>query len=313
MNWIEAKSLQQLYLNGKVRKNKTIAESAEIRFLLNSLDKVFESHDMLYASDNYNTYYEATYLADFVEYDSFLKQLGLAKPQMRFELQDIAILMRMYKGRMDGTLEYLRDQVVSANESLKGVSLMFFRHEKYLLSRPGLVDAVKKMLDVKDFANEKDKQYVYRLECHNPRVIVLCENLDFLTKPNKPRQYNIELWYAGGKNIRKLEYSNPRGLPIYYSCDWDYDGLLIYSWVKEIIPSIKLLYPNGTPKSIEDTDHGSLWHNSVSKEFLSGLPATIFTEGQRELINNLISANAWIIEESNDILTMLKKDNFLNS
>ncbi|MDX8554440.1 hypothetical protein MK851_12510 [Tenacibaculum sp. 1B UA] len=39
----------------------------------------------------------------------------------------------------------------------------------------------------------------------------------------------MELWYAGGKNVKKMDYGDTRGLPVYYSCDWDYDGLFIIS------------------------------------------------------------------------------------
>ena len=44
-------------------------------------------------------------------------------------------------------------------------------------------------------------------------------------------------------NIDKLKFTDNRGLPIYYSADWDYDGLLIFNMIKKIIPNIKLLYP----------------------------------------------------------------------
>jgi hypothetical protein len=51
------------------------------------------------------------------------------------------------------------------------------------------------------------------------------------------------------KNVNKLKFSNSKGLPIYYSCDWDYDGLfIIYPLVKEIETDIRLLTPNGSPK-----------------------------------------------------------------
>jgi hypothetical protein len=147
--------------------------------------------------------------------------------------------------KKEGNLDELRQQIIASNETLRGVSLMFFKNEKYLDNKDSLIKALKTVLEVELFANEKDQQYIYKLECHNPKLIVLCENLDFLKKPVKPREYGIELWYAGGKNVEKLKYADTRGLPIFYSCDWDYDGLfIIYPLVKEKIPSINLLTPN---------------------------------------------------------------------
>jgi hypothetical protein len=125
-----------------------------------------------------------------------------------------------------------------------------------------------------------------------------------LTKPNKPRKHHIELWYAGGKNVAKLQYSQTRDLPIYYSCDWDYDGLfIIYPLVKQKIPNIKLLMPNGSPKGIIETEHKSLWQNKTKRDELTN--SNIFTAQELALINPLIARDQWIIEESNDLLTML--------
>jgi len=72
------------------------------------------------------------------------------------------------------------------------------------------------------------------------------------------RSHHIELWYAGGRNVDKLKYVGNREIPIYYLCDWDYDELDIYKSVKEKIPHIELLTPNGNPKGIVETEHKSL-------------------------------------------------------
>ncbi|RZK26893.1 MAG: hypothetical protein EOO43_01415 [Flavobacterium sp.] len=190
---------------------------------------------------------------------------------------------------------------------------MFFKNEKYLLGKPSLIDALKQILQVEHFSIEKDQQYIYKLECQNPRAIVLCENLDFLTKPNKPRQYGIELWYAGGKNIQKLNYSNTRGLPIFYSCDWDYDGLYIHSLIKSILVDIQLLTPNGQPKSIQQTEHKSFWRNVHDPSILSQIDASHFNSEQQELLKDLITNNQWIIEESNDLIQMLDIAHLFNA
>lgn len=184
---------------------------------------------------------------------------------------------------------------------------MFFKNEKYLDNKDSLIKALKTVLEVEQFANEKDQQYIYKLECYNPKLIVLCENLDFLKKPVKPREYGIELWYAGGKNVEKLKYADTRGLPIFYSCDWDYDGLfVIYPLVKEKIPAIELLIPNGLPRSIKETEHDSKWsHKIPTMEHL--FPS----KGHLQIIADLIKEDQWIIEESNHLIEILQKLNQL--
>lgn len=301
MNWIEHRALYDLYKIGKVKINKTITESSEIGFMFNTLHLMEQNGNYLVSTDGFNTVYERKFKINYLEYLQFLKDCSILKPQTRFDEKDIRILMSI-KAKMDnGDLAELREQIIAFDESLKGVSLMFFRNEKYLLDKPGLVDALKTILQVAAFSNEKDQQYIYRLDVINPVSIVLCENLDFLTKPNKPRRYKIELWYAGGKNVNKLEYADHRNLPVYYSCDWDYDGLfIIYPLVRTFIPGIQLLNPTGPHKSIKETEHLSFWPAQFPADM-----ELLFTPAQRERINLLMTEDCWIIEESNDLITML--------
>ncbi|OJW17281.1 hypothetical protein [Mucilaginibacter sp. 44-25] len=304
MNWIEHRALYELYATGSVKINKTIEKSAEIIFLNRSLGLLQQKGNNLIAADGFLRVYETKFKDRYLTYRHFLQTQELLKLQTRFEENDIQILMNINDRMLSGELSELRQQIIDYDESLRGVSLMFFKNEKYLLDKPSLIDALKKMLNVEAFSNEKDQQYMYRLECDEPQRIVLCENLDFLTKPNKPRKHHIELWYAGGKNVAKLHYAKDRDLPIYYSCDWDYDGLfIIYPLVKQKIPNITLLLPNGMPKSISETEHRSLWQNKTKRDELADT-GTFNTE-ELSLIDTLISQDQWIIEESNDLVTML--------
>lgn len=303
MNWIELRALNNLYTNGEVKLNDTLAKSGEVNYLINSLSLLDRSHNKLFTLNGFTEIYEKDYLEKYNRYEAFLSDNGLLKPQLRFEENDIKTLMNIQGWKKEGTLEELRKQIIASDESLRGISLMFFKNEKYLDNKPSLIDALKQILEVEHFANEKDQQYIYKLECYNPKAIVLCENLDFLTKPNKPRQYGIELWYAGGKNVSKLDYADTRGLPIYYSCDWDYDGLfIIYPLVKEKIPTIRLLTPNGAPRGIEETEHNSKWDNVKVKNIDS-----LLTFKQLDIMNELIKRNQWVIEESNNLLNMLNE------
>jgi len=227
------------------------------------------------------------------------------KAQLRFEERDIKVLMELQAGMESGELISIRDEIIAAEETVRGISEMFFRNEKHLEKSKSLIDAVKGILVIPELANDKDQQYIYILKSHQPTRIVLCENLDFLKRPSRPRKHHIELWYAGGKNIDKLNYMVDVALPIFYSCDWDYDGLMIFQAVKQKIPDIRLLYPNSHGKSIVTTEHKSLWRTPEQPELLSGLDPKLFLENEQSLIKRLIIANEWIIEESNDLITMV--------
>jgi hypothetical protein len=308
MNWTVLKTLNNLYHQEAVSINQTLKESGEVAYLIDPLQVVQEQSKYLVAQDGFAAFYEKHYKDNFEKYQHFLSTNNLLKSQTRFEEKDIQTLMKIKTDRDVGDLDQLRAQLIEFDESVRGVSQMFFINDKYLDSRPSLVDALKIILDISHFSNETDQQYMYHLECDGPELIVLCENLDFLTKPNKPRKHHIELWYAGGKNIAKLQYAQNRELPIYYSCDWDYDGLfIIYPLVKEKIPGIQLLTPNAPPKSIIETEHKSAWHNATKWEELA--EKSIFSTQQLALIDQLIIQDQWIIEESNDLLQMLTLHN----
>lgn len=301
MNWIEHRALFELFENGSVALNETLKKSSEIEFMVDSLGVLGKRGKELFTMDGYHELYEKKFRERYDRYSNFLLKNELWKPYSRFEDSDIQILINIKKKMDSGELSSLRQQIIDYDESLKNISLMFFKHEKYLRGKKTLIEALEKILDVTSFSDEKDQQYMYKLECDSPQAIVLCENLDFLTKPNKPRKFGVELWYAGGKNVKKLEYSDIRGLPTYYSCDWDFDGLfVIYPLVKKWLPTIQLLLPNGEPKSIVSTEHKSLWKN-IDPVLIEEL----FSEDEKELILTLINNNSWIIEESNQLMPQI--------
>ncbi len=306
MNWIELKALNKLYIDEEVKLNDTLANSKEVSYLINSLRKLDKTHKKLLALPGFAEIYQRDYLAKYNRYEVFLTETELMKPQLRFEEKDIEILIGIKEDMDNGNLEPLREQIIKNEATVRVVSLMFFKNEKYLLGKEALISAVKTLLHIKELADDKDLQYKYVLECNNPKRIVLCENIDFLKRPTLARANNIELWYVGGKNVTKLDYADTRGLPIYYSCDWDFDGLfIIYPLVKEKAPSIQLLTPNGIPKGILETEHNSKWEDIKDRNINS-----LLTSGQLHVMNELIKLNQWIIEESNDLLNMLKEFSF---
>lgn len=301
MNWIELRALNNLYSKGNVKINDTLAQSGEINYLINSLRILDRTHNNLFVLDGFAEIYEKDYLEKYNRYETFLLDNELLKPQLRFEESDIQILIGIKEDMDNGNLEPLREQIIKNEATVRIVSLMFFKNEKYLLGKEALINAVKSLLDIDELADDKDLQYKYVLECKDPNCIVLCENIDFLKRPTLARANNIELWYAGGKNVTKLDYVDTRGLPIYYSCDWDFDGLfIIYPLVKEKIQTIQLLTPNGVPKGIIKTEHSSKWENIKDKNI-----DFLLTPKQLNLVKELVRKNQWIIEESNDLIKML--------
>lgn len=297
MNWTVLRALNKLYSNGEVSLNDTLTQSGEINYLINSLRILDRSHSKLFVLDGFSEIYEKDYLERYNRYAAFLLENGLLKPQLRFEESDIKILIGIKEDMDTGDLLPLREQIIKKEATVRIVSLMFFKNEKYLLGKDALINSLKTILQIEELADDRDLQYKYVLECTAPKCIVLCENIDFLKRPTLARANNIELWYAGGKNVNKLDYADTRGLPIYYSCDWDYDGLfIIYPLVKNKIPTIQLLTPNGLPKGIEETEHDSRW-NTGGRTI-----DHLLTPDQNDILERLIKNNQWIIEESNDLI-----------
>ena len=310
MNWQSFKSFYELYETGKTKSRPSLVEDSIFKY------HAYQTKELLFAKKeilvknraSFNQTFKNRYLNYYNQCLVLLESIGEATPQCRFEVDDILCLVEMKKQIDNGELEEIRKQIIDSNETRRGVSLMFFKNEKHLDTSEALERAVKNILNIETFADNRDFQYLYVLQCHAPKHIVLCENLYFLKMPDKARKNHVELWYAGGRNIEKLIYTQSRDLPVYYICDWDHDGLDIYASVKEKIPHIQLLTPNGGKKDIVKTEHKSLWRYPETPARLSGLPAELYTGQQQQLIETLISENAWIVEESNDLASLLVLD-----
>ncbi|CAA0257964.1 hypothetical protein [Tenacibaculum maritimum] len=312
MNWVEINALNKLYNYREVKLNKTIDKSPIFK-MHEQAGEIQKLRKKYVASNRFHSVYETKYLNEFNKHIDFLKSKDLLKPQLRFSAESINLLISFDRGMKNGELHKFRADLIEAQESVKGFSLMFFKNEKFLNGQDSLVEAIEKILDIK-LVNNKSQQYLYVLQCYNPKLIILCENGNFLNRDKLPRENNYELWYAGGKNIPKLKYTSEirRGFPIYYSADWDKDGLEIYQLAKEIIPDLKLLYPNGVSRSIEDTEHKSNWLYRDRPELISGLNPKLFSEKEMIKIKELINKNHWITEEGNNLKVMIENSDFKN-
>jgi hypothetical protein len=257
--------------------------------------------------DGYKSYYEKNFLNDFRLYENFLYRIDPDTDGRKVcTLRDIQTLMFIEK-QCNELKKSLTTRRTFSSEIFK------YGGSKYLENHPGLDKLVRKLLGTADFPAEdpKNLQWRFVVDSPNPEKIVLCENLDFLKMPNAARQQNIELWYVGGNNTANIHHISQEKLnkPLFYSCDWDYDGLKIYCRIKDILneksKSILLLYPSNVQSKlpVDSPHHNSKWNHSVD---FSGLDSKYFTAKEIDLIRQLIKKNQWIEEESNDLLEMLK-------
>jgi hypothetical protein len=308
MKWNVLKDMQKLYECGKIKRKPSFITDTYTNHLIYSTKELCALRKEVVIPENstFRQTYEKLYLEKFINYKTFLENNELEKPQTRFEHTDIEQLIDI-KSQMDsGSLTLLREQILRANETVRGISFMFFKNEKYLDDKKALIEAIEKILQVPELPSGKDKQYLYVVPCKSAEAILLCENLYFLRVPERVKNYSIELWFAGGYNINMLENVDTRNLPIYYSCDWDYDGLKIFELVKARVPGIELLFPNANPANIIKSEHNSHWKKAHEPETLSDLNKDLFDIQEKQLIQQLISDNSWIVEESNDIAEMIK-------
>ena len=307
MKWNVLRDMQLLYECGKIKRKPSFVNDSYIAHLIHSTKElcVLRKEIIVPEGSTFRQTYEKLYLDKFISYKTFLEDNDLTKPQTRFEHSDIEQLIDI-KTQMDsGSLKLLREQILKANETVRGISFMFFKNEKYLDDRKSLIEAIQKILQVPELPSGKDKQYLYVVPCKYAKAILLCENLYFLRVPERVKNYDVELWFAGGYNINMLENVDTRNLPIYYLCDWDYDGLKIFDLVKAKVPQIELLLPTANPVSITKSEHNSHWRKTYAPESLSDLNEDLFSIQEKQLIRQLISENSWIVEESNDIAEMI--------
>ena len=300
LKWRHLKALNQIYGQG-FTKNK-IKEHPYINYLVRReiLKPKIGKPEILEKGFNFDEYYLKEHLSNFEQYETFLSKNTILSNQSNYSERDIQTLI---------FIQDQKDQILEDQYSRRKFSAVFFKQDgsKHLDDKAGLEKAVLTILGIDSFPGNdpKDQQYKFVLNCPSPERIVLCENIDFLLMPWIARENNIELWYAGGNNIEKLDHLPEIDLPIYYSCDWDYDGLKIYERIKNKIPEIQLLLPSSIDekKSVNSPNHYSRWKENIS---FSGLNEDQYSNQATELIRELIRSDKWIEEESNDLVKMIE-------
>jgi hypothetical protein len=299
ITWRQLKGLHQLY----VGKQTTIKLMTNV-FVKNILHKrlnILQHKDgnlnIIVKNNGFDAYFQEHLLDQYNYYSEFFENAGIEISAKRTYSQDILeTLILIHKNRKTLRKNLSTPHIFSSN---------FFkdRDSKFLDSKPRLKDDILMILGVEKFPREspKDQQYRLVVDCLDPKYILLCENIDFLKDPFEFRKNHIELWYLGGNNTKKL-YEVPVDkirFPMYYVCDWDFHGLDIYSRIKKIITekdkSISLIIPpNPLLKPIKSGKHYSEWKNGS----LSTLDADAFTDEETQLIEQLITKNKWVEEQT---------------
>lgn len=305
LTWRHLKALDELYRLGY--SGARIIDNPYIKSVLFDQKKILRHKSgnlkVLEATDSFKQFYEQNFKRDFAIYERFLISEGLEHDaRRRYSEDDIQTLI---------FISEQRDELAKQLTTIRTFSSTVFKSQgsKYLENKPGLKAAVCRLLGVKDFPQGDPKILQWRcvVDCLSPKAVVLCENMASLKGSWKARERRIELWYVGGNNIGIIDHIGEEKLnkPLYYACDWDYDGLAIYSRVtaklKQKNFAIKLLMPSELDRamSTRSPHHASFWKVNVP---LSGLNAEIFSIEEKALIEKLIFADQWIEEESQDYL-----------
>lgn len=332
LSWRELKALYKLYIEKPVEKgdknnSKSLRNHPYIILLYKKgyiKDKI--GNDKVYIKEEFNNKFDELYCNEFVNeenkckyelYLEFLQSINVNTSSNNLREYDIIKLMEIKEFWSNQKLIDLKEQIINARENIQGVSKMFFKSTKYISNNPNsksLETAVKSLIGINEFP-ETDKQYLKPFHCknENAKITILCENFYFLKFPHYIEENEIELMYVGGYNVSRLNNLIDVKLPIYYLCDWDYDGLKIYEKAKIIIDNLKnnnfklqLLTPNGKPEKISETEehHSSLWENK--DKFICGLTAQYYNEEQIKLIEYLVKKEEWIEEEGNELGYLIK-------
>ncbi len=298
--WPVLKALNDLY-----EKKRTIAKIQQvdyIRYLMTQTDLIVQkkgNSNVLIAGEGYEEYYEENFQSAFQYYYNFLSQVGI-RPDggKNFTEEDLRTLMIIYESRNE-----LRGKLTNI-EDFSG-KIFDYAGSKYLKFRNSVRNAVLTILEIDEFPQtSKDLQYRLVVDYPTPKAIILCENKSFLKQPWNAKELEVKLWHVGGNNIAIIDDIDEMelGYPMYYSCDWDHDGLRIYQRIKTRLKSrgveIKILTPPPPHQYLPSDSfmHNSRWNYKTS---FSGLDKENFSLSEQEIITKLIKEDLWIEEETN--------------
>lgn len=299
LTWRELEGLYRLY-KGKSTRLK-LMNNVYVKRVLYEIERIIDfkngNVNIIEKQEGFDKFFEEKLLDHYQYYADFFEAVGIeisAKRKYSEYILKSLMLIHKNRGKLKNTLS--TPHMFSSN---------FFEEKdsKFLDDNKQLRKDILTILGVEKFPMQSPKTQQWRLvvDCKNPKYILLCENIDFLKDPWLFRENNIELWYLGGNNTKKLNELATEKIqyPIFYVCDWDYLGLKIYTDIKSILvvknKNISLLVPEHPMlKPINSGKHHSEWR----KEEFSNLNSTSFTKEAQHLIKTLIDKNKWIEEQT---------------
>ena len=310
ITWAQLRALQQIFVSKQTKaplfSNAFLSRLKKEKRLLR-----FKPGNLNYieGTARYPAYFKSHFLPAYERYEAFFEATGVMSDGRRsYTIYDLESLIYIWKNK-DVLANNLTTIRTFSGELFKG------KGSKYLENNQSLLAAVLQILGIEKFPKNDPKELRWRLvvDCIEPRQILLCENLDALKLPETAIALNTELWYVGGNNTKILENlsADKLKLPLYYMCDWDYDGLRIFETVYRIMKDkdtvVKLLLPYDLNKKlpVNSPYHYSEW--KMHLEF-SGLAKEKYSDNARKLITQLIAKNEWIEEESQDLEILLRSN-----
>lgn len=313
INWPQLKALHQIYQTGQT-KSKLFSNPylEHLRKDKRVLGYKSANRNLIQGTALFKDFYQQHFLAPYQRYLLLFEQTLIPSDGRRpYRIYDLETLIYIQKNRAELSEKLTTERTFSSQ---------LFKSSKYLENNASVKNAVLTILQIERFPKSDPKNHTWRLsiDCQSPVCILLCENLDNLKCPDRALDLKVELWYVGGNNtgiLNNLSLDKLK-LPIYYHCDWDYDGLRIYGNVHQIMKTkgktIRLLEPADPTKRlpVNSPYHYSQWKKD---NIFSGLDQQLYTMSQQELIIELINENQWIEEEGQDFEQLLRFNRCLPS
>jgi len=225
----------------------------------------------------------------FQKYNSFISKHQIEDLENHYSVQEFEALIQ---------IENEGAEIVKNKSSFQSILTQYFGSSKHRKADSILSQAIKKILDIEFFPEEsKDQQFLSVLYPKGEtRFIMLCENKNRLITQ---RHDFIEYWFAGGRNIKQLQFTPKPKHPIFYLFDWDFDGLNIYVNIKrKYFPTLTAICPDNFESLMEKQEsvkkHRSKWKNNNCFQFLN--------EKEKSIADVLFNTES-IIEEQKILLT----------
>jgi len=260
-----------------------------IRFLIDR--KAIEEKGKQFGTTNkFYEYYSDEITIAKKQCESFIEKYSFNYLENHYSVGDIEALIK---------IENEKEKIIESDVALTNILAIYFGSSKYKSANSNLAKAIKNILGIDIFPEEvKDQQFTSILyPKEETRFIVLCENINRLIM--KRHQF-IEFWYAGGKNIKQLEFIPKPQHKIFYLCDWDFDGLNTYIDIQQkYLPKLTSFIP-ANPESLmieqdKVKEHCSKWKNKKCFQYLN--------DKEKIIAENLFNTKS-IIEEQKIMLTL---------